>query len=338
MRLVFLTFSALSMAVPFMSANTMLDPSAPNNLSLFNLGTVPDVAASYSNQVFYEGLAISGNNLLLSVGDPVNATQKVWSLPLVRVNNHIVSFGSPSVYAPVLGYPGTCCLGNTMAGGLVIDGGSLLYTTQFFSYLGEHSGGSPGLNNLMDLAGTGAATGGLQYVPSGFVSNGAGQLKMTSTCEPGSFGCSASGDWYTLNLAGSAGNRTLDSFTPYVVGVTAFSFDYVPVDNAFNAPGVVLGDSSQLRLDYYQVDSYGNPCNPNTTVSCAPIIHLVVSDIQVGLGVVRDPVTGDILFTTGDNQLWILNEAAPEPSSIIFVLCGIGAGVIRYRRVTSRRS
>jgi hypothetical protein len=332
MRLVSSVLLSVLVVSPYVSANTILDPSAPNNLALFNLGTAPDVAASYTNQVFYEGLAISGNSLLLSVGDPANATQKVWSLPLVRVNNHIVGFGSASVYAPVLAYPGNCCLGNITAGGLVTSGSDLLYTTQFFSFLGQHTGGNPGTSNLIDLAGTGAATGGLQYVPASFTSNGAGQLKLSSTCEPGSFGCSASGDWYTLNLTGSIGNYSLNSFTPYTVGVTALSFDYIPVDNTFTAPGVILGDGSQLRLDYYQVDGNGNPCNPNVNVSCGPIVHLVVSDIQIGQGVVRDPVTGDVLFTSGDNHIYMVSDSLPEPSTMVLVFGGIALGVWRRRR------
>jgi hypothetical protein len=304
------------------SATTILDPSAPATLALYNLGTVPDVAAAYTNQVFYEGLSITGNNLLLSVGDPATATQKVWSLPLLRTNNHISGFGAASVYDPVLSYPGTCCLGNIVAGGLIPVGTDLLYTTNYFSYLGQHTGGNPGTSNLIDLASTGVASGGLNYVPGSFAGNGAGQLKMSSTCEPGSFGCNAQGDWYTLNLTGSVGNYSVNSYTPYTVGVTALSFDYVPIDATFTSPGIILGDATNLRLDYYPVDGNGNPCNPTMNIACGPILHLVVSDIQIGLGVVRDPVTGDFLFTSGDNQIYLVTDSVPEPSAITLVAAG----------------
>ncbi len=337
MRLAGWTLLAAFLAATHAQANTVLDPTAPETMALYNLGTVPDVAAAYSNQVFYEGLAIAGNSLLLSVGDPATANQKVWSLPLIRVNNHIVGFGSASVYAPVLAYPGNCCIGNTTAGGLIDTGGDLLYTTQFFSYLGQHTGGNPGSSSLLDLASTGAATGGLQYVPANFSANGGGQLKMSSTCEPGGFGCSASGDWYTLNLGGSIGNYTLNSFTPYTVGVTALSFDYAQVDNTFTSPGVVLGDPSQLRLDYYALDTNGNPCNPNVTVSCAPIVHIAISDIQIGLGVVRDPVSGDFLFTTGNNEIFAVTDDLPEPSTVVLV-GGALLLALRKRAATLLRS
>jgi hypothetical protein len=155
---------------------------------------------------------------------------------------------------------------------------------------------------------------------------------MSSTCEPGSFGCNASGDWYTLHLNGSIGNYSLNPvnpFTAYTVGVAAFSFDYIPVDTTFTSPGIVLGDSSQLRLDYYQVDGNGNPCNPNVSFTCAPIVHLALSDVQIGLGIVRDPVSGDILFTTGDNQIFAITEV-PEPGT--FTL-GLAVLLLANRRV-----
>src|SRR5215831_20817458 len=97
MRLLACTLLAAVLTASNSIADTVLDPGAPNSMGLFNLGTAPDVAASYTNQVFYEGLAITGSNLLLSVGDPANATQKVWSIPLIRVNNHVIGLGSPSV-------------------------------------------------------------------------------------------------------------------------------------------------------------------------------------------------------------------------------------------------
>jgi hypothetical protein len=317
--------------------DTVLDPTAPNSLTLFNLGTVSEVAAQYGNPVFYEGLAITGNSLLLSVGDPIDPIQKVWSLPLVRSNNHIVGFGSPAMYAPVPAFPGTCCFGNVLAGGLVVDGSALLYTTQSNSFLGQHTGGNPGSSATpIDLAGTGVSTGGLNYVPSNFTGNGAGQLKMSSTCEPGSPGCNAGGDWYTLHLNGAPGSYTLGSATPFTAGVTAFSFDYIPGDATFSAPGVILGDAILQRLDYYQTDSNGNPCNPAVNISCGAVVHLVISDVQIGLGVVRDPLTGDILFTGSDNEVWMLSDTAPEPSTFVLAGAAIALAILRRRRPRAR--
>src|SRR5262249_38109954 len=136
---------------------------------------------------------------------------------------------------------------------------------------------------------------------------------------------------------GSIGNYTLNSYTAFTIGVAALSFDYVPADTRFAAPGMVLGDSSLLRLDYYQLDADGNPCNPNVNISCAPIMHLVVSDGQIGLGIVRDPVTGDILFTSSDNQVWVLSEAAPEPSTVAFMIGALATITWRGRQLARNR-
>ena len=325
--------AALVCAPALLRANTLLASGSPAGLALFNLGTIGGINSQYTFGPYYEGLAISGDTLLMTVGDPSVQNQTVWALPLVRSNNRIVAFGSPSAFATVPGYPNSCasCFGNIPAGGLAVSGGGLLYTTMANSFLGQYSGGSTG---LLDLAPTGATTGGLNYVPASFTGNGANQLKISSA--------DFNGAWYTLNLGGTLGSYTLDSYTQYNVGVPAFSFDFVPVGKTFTNPGVILGDAFHQRLDYYQLDSNGNPCNPASNVACGPVIHLVNSDVQIGLGVVRDPVTGDILFTTGANEIWRLSDSAdsgvPEPGSVLLVLGGIGLIAWRNRRVALRSS
>jgi len=322
------TLTALCAAPCLLHGTVILDPTAPAGLTLYSLGTAPDVAASYTNAVEYEGLAISGNNLLLSVANAATAVQTIWSLPLIRSNSHIVGLGSIDGSTQVLGYPADQperYFGNVMAGGLVPVSGGLIYTTFANSFLGQNTGGS---TTLLDLTPTGALTGGLQYVPAGFT--GAGQLKASST--------DANGTWYTLNLNGSLGSYSIGSFTPVITGVQAFSFDYIPVDATFTAPGVALGDAIHQRLDFYGIDSNGNPCTPQNG-GCSKVIHLVDGDVQVGLGVVRDPVTGDLLFTTGANDIWLLSDSEPEPSTVVLAVGGIAMlGWLRRRRLVSRNT
>src|SRR5262245_28740864 len=106
--------AVLCFAPAVLNANVVLDPTAPGSLSLFGLGTVPSVNSHYPFGGFYEGIAISGNNLLLSVGDPTTSSQTIWALPLVRNNNHIVSFGAPAPFVTLPANPPSCglCFGN----------------------------------------------------------------------------------------------------------------------------------------------------------------------------------------------------------------------------------
>ena len=104
--------------------------------------------------------------------------------------------------------------------------------------------------------------------------------------------------------------------------MSAYSFDYVPADATFLTPKVVLGDTNQ-RIDAYAIDENGNPCNPAQRVDCAPVVHLVTSDLGLGYGIARDPVSGDLLFTTQSNDIWRLSdtESVPEPATV-----GLGLG------------
>jgi hypothetical protein len=293
----------------------ILDPSAPNSLSLYSLGNVPGVDSEYSTTFSYEGLAINGNTLLLSVANGASATQTVWALPLVRNNGHIIGFGNPSAYAQVVAADQNS-IGNVMAGGLVVTPQGLAYTTQGYSFLGQYK-----ISNLssalLDITSTGAFTGGLQNLPGG----GTGQFKVSSVL----------GDWYTLNTTGAFGAYGIGSYTQFNVGIAAYSFDYIPVDDTFTRPSVVLGDAGTQRLDAYAVDANGNPCNPAVNASCAPVIHLVTNNVAIGYGVVRDPVSGDILFTTQDNDIWLLSDSVPEPGTILTGLGGLVL-VVCWRR------
>jgi len=185
-----------------------------------------------------------------------------------------------------------------MAGGLVVTPTGLQYTTQSQSALGVYTT-SNGHSSLTDVTSTGAQTGRLQYVPAGY--SGAGQLKMSST----------TGTWYTANLSGQPG-----TYTQYNPGIAANAFDYVPLDATFTNPSIVLGDAAAGRLDAYAIDTNGNPV-------AGTVVHLVTSEVGIGYGVARDPVSGDILFTTQNNDIWALSDSVPEPGTVLLGLSGI---------------
>jgi hypothetical protein len=303
------------------SATPVLGPGAPGSFSLFSLGNVPDVAAQYSpNPYSYQGITINGNSLLLAVGNAATPQQNIFALPLIRTNNHISGFGGSSLYTTVTS-ENTGEFGNLMAGGLVSAGpNGVLFTTQGYSYLGQ--GDVPAGNTArLDLTGnTGAFTGGLQYVPSGF--SGAGQLKISSFI---------TGDWYTLNLGGSFGSYTLTSFTKYSVSAPAYAFDYLPVNATFTQPSVIVGDAATPGLTVYALDANGNPCP-----GCAAPMHVVTGTGGIGFGLVRDPLTGDVLFTswdsaTNNSELWLLSEV-PEPGTLALGMGGLALAALLHRK------
>jgi hypothetical protein len=286
-------------------AGPILDPTAPNTLVLYTLGSVPGIAAQYGNDITYQGIAITANNLLLAVGNAGSLVQTIWSVPVVRSSTgHITSTGVPTAFAQVIAADQNS-FGNIMAGGLIATGGGLLYTTQGYSFIGQYKNGN---SSVIDVTSTGAFTGGLQYVPTGFT--GAGQLKMSSI----------TGTWYTVGLNGTLGSYTVGSVTQYNPGIAAYSFDYMPADATFLTPKIVLGDANTQQLDAYGIDANGNPCP-----GCTPVVHLVTSDVGIGYGVARDPVTGDILFTTQSNDIWLVSDTAvvPEPGTVGLGLAGM---------------
>ena len=310
---------ALAAAPPFVCANPILDPGAPNGLSLYSLSSVPDFSGSNPYGYFLEGVAINGNNLLISVGSAVNnLTQTIWSMPLIRTDGHITALGTATQFATV---ETGISQGNPLGGGLVTINGGVLYTTATSSYFGQFLAPPTSTNTITNIQGAVNTVGGLNYIPAG--QTGAGQLKVDS---------SVNGIWYTLNLTGSPGAYVYQSATAYNnVNVPALSFAYLTPDGTFPNPSIVIGNGS--NLDLYGLDGYGNPCTLNT---CAPVTHLVdAGGFAIGFGVVRDPQTGDMLFDTADNQLYVLSDSlqpAPEPGTVALVLGGIAFCAARKRR------
>ena len=295
-------------AAPCVWANPVLDPGAPGGMTLFNV-TNNNSFGPYAN---YEGITINGNTLYLSVGDPTALTQTIWAMPLIRENGHISSVGAATPYLTV---SNDGAYGDILSGGLIAINGAVIYT-MLPGFLGQTAGAS----TLTDLQANGNL-GGVQFIPpSQNLLGNAGKLKISTT----------SGDWYTVNIAGTPGAYSIGTVTRNSIGVQAFSFDYLPADATFAYASVVLGDASYISL--YHLDGDGNPC---VTAGCGSVIHLVdATESAIGYGVVRDPVTGDVIFTSGDNQIFRLSDTyeMPEPSTLLLALGGIAAFAFRKRR------
>ena len=300
-------WAALFALPSFVWASPILDPGAPGGLTLYSLSSVPGFSSQFPNGYFLEGLAINGGNLLVSIADPTVVThQTVWSMPLVRNDGHITSVGAATLYASV---PSDIA-GNLPGGGLIPTANALLYTTQAESLFGQYV--SPSASSLLAIHPiSGGTIGGMNYIPAG--QTGAGLLELSSSSQDGT--------WYTMTVNGTPGSYTISSLVASATGAPAYSFAYLPADATFNFPSVVLGDGT--NLDLYHLDGAGNPCT-STTAGCASVVHLVDSvDSFIGYGVVRDPVSGDILFTTGNNLIWVVSDTIPEPSTMVLAIGGM---------------
>ena len=303
-------------------ANPVLSPSYPA-FTLVPLGSISGLPAGFQ----YEGLGFNGSTLLIS-GDGLEAGagfQNIYSVSLTRDGSgNINGFGSTSLYATVPSSPGAV-VGVPLLGGLLFaPDGTLLYTTGPSSvnsgpvqtYIGQYSPSSltSSLTAINDSGGNAVPMGGLGYLPNG-------QLVVSAT----------DGTWRLLTLSNqdanglyqlSAGspiagvNAPADSFANFAGGVNA---------NVPNA-SVLVGDSVNQQLALYTLDGGGNPTGAGS--------QLVNGNGEsIGFGITRDPQHPQVyLFTTENNDVWMLTADTPEPSAGVLAGCGVLLLAVRRRR------
>jgi MYXO-CTERM domain-containing protein len=298
-------------------AAPILNAAYPD-FSLVALGSLQGVPASY----LYAGLGFNGSSLLLSGGDPTAASppgfQAIYSIQADRdVNGMITGFtGTASQYASVqvttVTFNNQLVAGNLMAGGLVYaPDGTLLYTTASQSYIGQYSP-SASTSSLTSVGST--PLGSIGYLPNG-------QLVLTST----------NGTWYSVTLGNPDANGIYQNVTVGAalnnVNAPADSFANVPGGLAQEVPNtsVLVGDTNSQALYLYGLDGNGNPTGVGSQVVNG-------NGEAVGYGLVRDPLhPNSYLFTTGNNDIWMLTEATPEPSGVLLALGGL-AVLAAWRR------
>lgn len=287
-----------------LGANPVLVPSFPN-YTLVPLGSISGLSANFQ----YNGLAFNGSQLLLSGGDDSTAGfQTIYSVPVVRnANQQVTSLQAATPYASVESYP-LNFFGNFLAGGLVYaPDGTLLYTTNAASYIGQYSPAST--TSSLTTAGS-IPLGGLGYLPNG-------QLVLTAT----------NGNWYPVSLSGPGVNGI---YANVVIGA-ALAGVHAPADSfADLSDGVLVGDSSTHSILMYGLDAGGHPTGVGA--------QIVTDSLDpIGFGLVRDPQhPQSYFFTTGNNQVWELTVPTPEPQAGLLAMGGI-ALLLGFRHRAARR-
>jgi hypothetical protein len=299
--------SAIAVAA---SASPILSGSY-SNYTLTDLGSIAGVAAGFT----YDGLAFNGSQLLLSGGVAQSAnpgSQTVYTVPVNRTaSGQIVSLGTATQYASIEVVPFHMD-GNDAAGGLLFaPDGTLLYTTSSLGYIGQYSP-STTTSSLTSVAGI--PLGGLGYLPNG-------KLVLAG----------ADGSWYPVTLSSPGGNGlyqiTVSSIPLAGVNAPAFSFVTTPIGVGGSPGSVLVGDSNNQELLFYGLDANGNPTGAVSEVVSG-------NGQDVGDGLVQDPShLQSYLFTTSNDDVWLLTVDAPEPSPTLLI---VGGAALLFAAVRKR--
>ena len=302
-------------------ANPVLTPDYPN-FTIVPLGPISGIPAGYS----YDAMSFNGAQLLLGGGVGFAANpgyQTIYSVPVTRDSSgEITGFGTATPYANVeVATPAQN--GNEVAGGMIFaPNGTLLYTTQFSSFIGQYSPGA----TTSSLTSVGPIPlGGLGYLPNG-------QLVLTST----------DGSWYpvTLSSPDSHGFYTITVGSSMTgVNADADAFANLPggIDSNILSASVLVGDTGRQALTIYTLGAGGLPtlngsC-PDQNTPCEVVFD---NSNVIGAGVVEDPIHPvSYLFTSSNGSIYELTADAPEPSGVLLAFGGLAlfwAGRRRFYR------
>jgi hypothetical protein len=263
------------------------------NYSIVNLGTPAGVPANLG------GINFLDNNTLLIGGNANGSSAAIYRIGLTRnAQDRITGFnGAATLYAPAPNIDG---------GLFYMPNGTLAFTTFSNNNLGQFPTGltTPTLTPLSPL-GVASSTGTGTVVPPGFP--GAGNLIV------GSYSASI---WYRIPYNPNP-NDTYSLSTAVVgpnTGGGPEGIVYVPTNSAlFGTPSVLISEFSAGAVRSYLVDSSGFP-RPDTRRD-------FITGLSGAEGGVRDPVTGEFLFSTfgGGNRVLVVRGFAPPLAS-----CGLG--------------
>lgn len=252
--------------------------------SFTDIGTPPGVFGSLG------GINFDPNNPnTIWIGGAANTPSgEIYALPVTRdLTGRITGFSGTSTLL---------ALAPNIDGGLAIGPGNVMFVTTFSNNrLLQYRPGSAAPDRDIDLTALGVAssTGTCQFVPQGFP--GAGKLKVASY---------SAGNWYDLTLAPDG----MGTFNVTAVTQTVHTpggpegIVYIPGGNpGFTVDSVLVSEYGFGAVGAFEINANGDP------------ILATRRDFITALGgvegAVRDPVTGDFLFSTfgGGNRVIVVH-------------------------------
>jgi hypothetical protein len=240
----------------------------------------------------YAGLAFKPGDFstLYFVTHAYEDTSAVYAVGLLRdVDQHVVGFtGDPVLVATSPGLPGT---GRGAGAGLAFGpDGALLFTSTVDNSFGEIANGSNAPDKHIDLSSTAILTAGaIGFVPPGFA--GSGHFKLTSTqgqffdvtLLPDGSGAFDIGPVVQEGTLPLTGNNFVTGIAYVAAGNPRFTGDSILESTCdYNT-----GAGSNLTTFRILPDGQPDPATP----------RVVATDLCVS-GMVSDPATGDMLFST----------------------------------------
>ncbi|HWC97041.1 MAG TPA: hypothetical protein VG456_09835 [Candidatus Sulfopaludibacter sp.] len=321
-------------------ADAILDPSVPYGLRTLSVANLPTTSYPAPDSYYYESLAFYNGNLLVAVDNPLTATEAIWQMNVQRNSSgQITGLNSPSLFATV--YTSPTPVGNPFNGGIVVDSnGTVIYSVgkitppsaSPFDLVGQVSGASNPLTNITPLSqgGTITAQGGISGMGNLVYNPGLNNYSITFTTD------GPAGTWWKMFLAPPVGGiYTITGFQDSGINVPSNSFVYVQPGQTITESGVLVEFNNEIM--FYDIDANGLPTGTGQS--------WVYGNDQILKGLVRDPVTGDVLMIAypfgaqpgvNSNQILLLGSGSlngvPEPSDAALGLTGIVFLIAMARR------
>lgn len=291
---IILAASLVCMAFAQAPGQTIAPPFA-GSYTLTNLGGVNGVPTPYGGII----LKSSDPNTLLIGGAANGSSGAIYSIGLIRgAGGHITGFSGTATQFATSPF---------IDGGLTYGPGGVLYFVTYpNNQLGELKPGSTTPDKLIDLTplGVASSTGGLNFVPTGFV--GAGGIRMTSY---------NGGGFYSGTLTAD-GTGTFDLSNVMLQATVAGpseceGFIYVPNGSpTFTTSAILLNEYGSGRVSAINLDANGVP-DPATRQD-------FVTGLTGAEGAFIDPLTGDFIFGTfgGGDHLIAVSGFVPPPGTL----------------------